>query len=68
MFNSRARAEKAVGSASASGNAFIPAIDTSSLQYPSRLNFYSQPPTSDITIEEFETWAINRLKSVTLFF
>ncbi|MBW0482611.1 hypothetical protein O181_022326 [Austropuccinia psidii MF-1] len=32
------------------------------LQYPFRLNFYDQPPTSEITIEEFETWAIDRLK------
>jgi DNA primase large subunit len=32
-------------------------------QYDHRLNFYSVPPTAEITLEEFEEWAINRLKS-----
>ncbi|KAH7309505.1 eukaryotic and archaeal DNA primase, large subunit-domain-containing protein [Stachybotrys elegans] len=31
-------------------------------QYPHRLNFYTQPPTADITIEQFEQWAIDRLR------
>ncbi|KOS17262.1 putative DNA primase large subunit [Escovopsis weberi] len=31
-------------------------------QYPHRLNFYSEPPTADITLEQFEQWAIDRLK------
>jgi DNA primase large subunit len=30
--------------------------------YEHRLNFYTLPPTAEITLEEFETWAINRLK------
>ncbi|KAK3217588.1 hypothetical protein GRF29_1g3537419 [Pseudopithomyces chartarum] len=30
--------------------------------YDHRLNFYTLPPTAEITLEEFETWAINRLK------
>lgn len=30
--------------------------------YEHRLNFYALPPTAEITLEEFETWAINRLK------
>jgi hypothetical protein len=30
--------------------------------YAHRLNFYTLPPTAEITLEEFETWAINRLK------
>jgi DNA primase large subunit len=30
--------------------------------YPSRLNFYSVPPTADITLEQFEQWAIDRLR------
>ncbi|KAF2274607.1 DNA primase, large subunit [Westerdykella ornata] len=30
--------------------------------YDHRLNFYEIPPTAEITLEEFETWAINRLK------
>ncbi|CEH14943.1 dna primase large subunit [Ceraceosorus bombacis] len=30
--------------------------------YPHRLNFYIRPPTHEITIEQFETWAIDRLK------
>jgi hypothetical protein len=32
--------------------------------YEHRLNFYVQPPTAEITLEEFETWAINRLKGM----
>ncbi|KAA1107475.1 hypothetical protein PGT21_015009 [Puccinia graminis f. sp. tritici] len=32
------------------------------LKYPHRLNFYDKPPDSEVTIEEFETWAIDRLK------
>ncbi|KEY68173.1 hypothetical protein S7711_07262 [Stachybotrys chartarum IBT 7711] len=31
-------------------------------QYPHRLNFYTQPPTAEITIEQFEQWAIDRLR------
>lgn len=30
--------------------------------YPHRLNFYAIPPTGDVTLEEFEEWAIARLK------
>ncbi|KAH8909144.1 putative DNA primase large subunit [Coniochaeta sp. PMI_546] len=30
--------------------------------YPYRLNFYSVPPTADITLEQFEQWAIDRLR------
>ena len=33
--------------------------------YPHRLNFYETPPTAEITLEQFEQWAIDRLKSVT---
>ncbi|KAF5365641.1 hypothetical protein D9758_003217 [Tetrapyrgos nigripes] len=33
-----------------------------SLQYPNRLNFYDKPPLYDVTIEEFETCALNRLR------
>lgn len=32
-------------------------------QYPHRLNFYATPPTADITLEQFEQWAIDRLRS-----
>lgn len=31
-------------------------------QYPHRLNFYTSPPTQDIKLEEFEQWAIDRLR------
>lgn len=33
-------------------------------EYPHRLNFYEIPPTEEITLEQFEQWAIDRLKSV----
>jgi len=31
-------------------------------EYPHRLNFYDVPPTKEITLEEFEQWAIDRLR------
>ncbi|KAI0835705.1 DNA primase, large subunit [Hypoxylon sp. FL0890] len=31
-------------------------------EYPHRLNFYETPPTADITLEQFEQWAIDRLR------
>ena len=31
--------------------------------YPHRLSFYDVPPTAEISLEEFETWAIDRLRS-----
>ena len=31
--------------------------------YPHRLNMYDVPPTSEIRLEEFEQWAIDRLRS-----
>ena len=33
-------------------------------EYPHRLNFYQVPPTAEITLEQFEQWAIDRLKSM----
>lgn len=35
--------------------------------YPFRLNFYELPPTAEISLEEFETWAIDRLRSMFLY-
>ncbi|THU99320.1 DNA primase large subunit [Dendrothele bispora CBS 962.96] len=32
------------------------------LQYPHRLNFYDKPPLFDVTVEEFETCALDRLR------
>lgn len=33
-------------------------------EYHHRLNFYSVPPTAEITLEQFEQWAIDRLRSM----
>ena len=33
--------------------------------YVHRLNFYDVPPTEDITLEQFEQWAIDRLRSIS---
>jgi DNA primase large subunit len=30
--------------------------------YPYRLSFYEVPPTEEITLEQFEQWAIDRLR------
>ena len=32
-------------------------------EYRHRLNLYETPPTADITLEDFEKWAIDRLRS-----
>lgn len=34
--------------------------------YPHRLSFYDTPPTQEISLEEFETWAIDRLRSKSI--
>lgn len=31
-------------------------------RFPHRLNFYERPPTEEITVEQFEEWAIDRLR------
>lgn len=36
--------------------------ESSAALYPCRLSFYDAPPLEEITLEEFETWAIDRLK------
>ncbi|KZS99043.1 DNA primase large subunit [Sistotremastrum niveocremeum HHB9708] len=36
--------------------------DLAYLKYRHRLNFYDEPPLFDVTLEEFETWAIDRLR------
>lgn len=33
-------------------------------EYPYRLNFYTDAPTADITLEQFEQWAIDRLRGM----
>ncbi|KAI6246187.1 putative DNA primase large subunit [Erysiphe necator] len=37
------------------------------LHYSHRLNFYIIPPTGDITLEQFEQWAIDRLRVLAEF-
>ncbi|KAF8324690.1 eukaryotic and archaeal DNA primase, large subunit-domain-containing protein [Cantharellus anzutake] len=32
------------------------------LKYPHRLNFYEEAPLEQVTLEQFETWAIDRLR------
>lgn len=34
-------------------------------EYSHRLNFYTLPPTAEISLEQFEEFAINRLKSMS---
>jgi DNA primase large subunit len=36
------------------------------VDYPHRLNFYTIPPTADITLEQFEQWAIDRLRGMEI--
>ncbi|KAG6850627.1 hypothetical protein H0H93_010819 [Arthromyces matolae] len=37
-------------------------VDHGLLKYPHRLNFYDKPPLYDVTVEEFEKCAIDRLR------
>jgi hypothetical protein len=34
------------------------------VEYEHRLSFYAVPPTADITLEQFEQWAIDRLRGL----
>ncbi|KAF8580894.1 DNA primase, large subunit [Ramaria rubella] len=57
MFNSRdMRAVPGARDAKASYG------DIHTLKYKHRLNFYDVPPREDITLEDFEIWAIDRLR------
>ena len=35
-------------------------------EYPHRLNLYDVPPTAEIKLEDFEQWAIDRLRSMPI--
>lgn len=39
---------------------------TGPVSYPHQLSFYTTPPTSEITLDQFEQWAIDRLRSAYL--
>lgn len=49
-------------STSASGSVASHPTNKALARYPHRLNFYSVPPIHEVTIEQFESWAIDRLK------
>lgn len=36
-------------------------------EYPHRLNFYDVAPTAEIKLEEFEQWAIDRLRGTSCY-
>ena len=36
--------------------------------YPHRLSLYETPPAAEITLEQFEQWAIDRLRSILRIF
>lgn len=43
------------------------ALSPRSDRYPHRLNLYERPPLDELTIEEFEVWAIDRLRRTFSF-
>ena len=43
-------------------------IIPSGTEYPFRLNFYTTPPLREVTLEDFELWAIDRLHGKCLAF
>lgn len=49
-------------STSASGSVAQHHTNKALARYPHRLNFYTVPPVHEVTIEQFESWAIDRLK------
>ncbi|GAA5854515.1 hypothetical protein JCM5353_000035 [Sporobolomyces roseus] len=59
--SSRSISSLAGPSASSSGGGEVTSYPRST-KYPHRLNFYQTPPTEEITLEEFEVWAIDRLR------
>ncbi|GAA5865207.1 hypothetical protein JCM8547_008313 [Rhodosporidiobolus lusitaniae] len=53
------------GGASSSSSSFVKGevtLSPRSDKHPHRLNLYERPPTDELTIEEFEVWAIDRLR------
>ncbi|GAA5991439.1 hypothetical protein JCM5350_006930 [Sporobolomyces pararoseus] len=50
------------GPSSLGGGGEVQSHHSRPLKYPHRLNFYETPPTEEITLEEFEVWAIDRLR------
>ncbi|GAA5863634.1 hypothetical protein JCM3774_001198 [Rhodotorula dairenensis] len=51
-----------LASTSAAGYSAEVPLAPRSGKYPHRLNLYEQPPTEEVTLEEFEIWAIDRLR------
>lgn len=51
-----------LASTSAAGYAAEVSLAPRSGKYPHRLNLYERPPTDEVTLEEFEIWAIDRLR------
>ncbi|PWZ03616.1 DNA primase, large subunit [Testicularia cyperi] len=50
------------GSSSSAGGVAQHSTERYRVKYPHRLNFYGLPPIHEVTIEQFESWAIDRLK------
>ncbi|GAA5890816.1 hypothetical protein JCM5296_003430 [Sporobolomyces johnsonii] len=59
---SSSRSLSSLAGPSASSSAPEVALSPRSDKYPHRLNFYERPPVDEITLEEFEIWAIDRLR------
>jgi DNA primase large subunit len=64
MFKSRKNGVNRFAAATATHRQRIQVEHNSVLdsEYPFRLNFYNKPPAMDITIEEFELFALDRLQ------
>lgn len=53
----------AIERASTLGSASVDRFSTKGpRRYPFRLNLYDKPPIHEVTIEQFEIWAIDRLR------
>ncbi|KAI8092754.1 eukaryotic and archaeal DNA primase, large subunit-domain-containing protein [Halteromyces radiatus] len=62
MFKSRKTSVNRFAAASTRQRVHIEQDSVLDSEYPFRLNFYLQPPPADITIEEFELFALDRLQ------
>ncbi|PWN36574.1 DNA primase, large subunit [Meira miltonrushii] len=66
MFRAAPQAERKAAPIERASGAGYPSVDRYATKgprrYPFRLNFYREPPVSEVTIEQFETWAIDRLR------
>lgn len=66
MFRAAAPSDRKAAGIERASAAGYPSVDRyatrGARRYPFRLNFYREPPVHEVTIEQFEIWAMDRLR------